>query len=237
MDTKEIRNIGIKVMNNFSSFLTEKWYPEKAIISDYRNQWVSFDIVVIEEQSKKISAIFEIKVIENLEDFKEWNDQKDYNQLKKYFNILEEWVKVYLVLYDKNLNKKIFITVKHQLFKGDNFLEVKEFPTYRELTWSKLIEVKEKEKIETNNDYKRFKLFSRGFWILSLIIFTLSLVKYKSVFNKTNVIKSCFISLDYPNLIIFILWIVLILISFIKNIRTQRFNINWDEENKKIEKK
>lgn len=215
--------------NNFVSFLREYWYPEKSIIKWYKNKDIFFDIVVIEESSKKISAVFEIKIIENLWDFKEWNDQKYYDQLKKYYDILEEWVEVYLVMYDKKLNKKSFLMVKNQLFKWDNFLEVKEFPTYRELTWSKLIEIREEEKKDTNDNYHLFKIFSRFFSMLSLVLFFISLVKCEIIQWFWHPIKSCSINITYPNIILFGMAIILMLVSFLKKIKTIWFEFDSDD--------
>lgn len=217
---------------DFISFLRkERWYPEKSILSNYRNEWLVFDITIIEEKSNKISWIIETKKVEHIEKYKN-NSKEFYDQIKKYYSFLEEGVNIYLVLFDKEWKKRYFLVVRHQLFEWDNFLEVTEFPTYRELTGSKLIKIKEEEKKDINANYIWFKRISWIFWGISILIFFLSLYKCELLYIKWNYIKDCSINLTYPNIILFLIWIILILIPFLRKIKTQWFEIDWEQENK-----
>lgn len=233
MNTKNnIWSIEYNFIIDFISFLKkERWYPERSILSNYRNEWLTFDITIVEGKSNKISWIIETKKVEHIEKYR--NDSKEfYDQIKKYYSFLEEGVDIYLVLFDEEWNRRYFLAVRHQLFDWDNFLEVKEFPTYRELTWSKLIEIKEEENKEININYMWFKRFSWLFWLMSMFLFFLSLRKCDFIEISWHPIKYCTMDLTYPNIILFLIWIVLILIPFLRKIKTQWFEIDWEEENK-----
>lgn len=232
MGKQNINQLEYNAVNDLMLFLKKKWYPDKSIVLHYKSQNIPFDITIVEEKTKTVAAIIEVKIIENIEDFKEGNDQKYYDQLKKYYDVLEEWTKVYLALYNSKLEKKIFVVVKYPLFKWDNFLEVKDFPTYREITWSKLIEIEKEEKKDVNNNYTWFKRISWMFWGISIVIFFLSLYKCELLDIRWNYIKNCSIDLTYPNIILFSIWIILILIPFLRKIKTQWFEIDWEQENK-----
>ena len=214
----------------------KKSYPEKSIVLNYWDNSRRYDIILVENVSRKVIWTIEIKILENENEFQNfWNhSDKFYDELVRYYDGLELWVSVYLFLGDGNWNRRYFVVVNHKLFEDDYYLEMKDFSSYRELSGSTFTEVQEEEQKDTNNNYRYFRI---SCWIVSgfsFLLFLYSLRQCEIISSFRWPVRQCSLRLDYPNIIVFVIWIILLLMSFLRKIKTQWFSIDWGEEEKNV---
>jgi hypothetical protein len=219
--------------------IDDKSYPKDSLIFEYNvdNTYHTSDIVIIDTWRRTLLAAIELKwgisCFSDLE--KATKIRKE--QEKKIFTWKYPQLKVFIVVHIIDEDEVKLLTLNFDDGKGQESLGYKsleEFPKYEELLKSVEVGTKQNEITETGHNYKNFKRFSWWLWVLSLFLFLFPITycRFVLVF-RWHYKKVCELNIWYPQLILFGIAIVLILIPFLRKVKTSRFELDWDNEDKK----
>lgn len=215
------------------SLMTDsKWYERRNIILDMNIEWTyhTVDLAIVDYPQKKLIWVVELKVFKNDDESAEKMKTR-LKESQKIFAWRYEGLKIFFVVYTTNNRTTKFLTLNVDSYEEDiEYKSLDDFPTYQEL----IAHTKVEETRGIKKNYKHFKCRSRILWGLSLMLFLGSIFHVEIYIAWRTQYKIFYtLNIDYPNIILFGISIILILIPFLQKIETLRFKIDLTEENNK----